>query len=63
MEEILFYRCLTCSKPVSQWDIKDHGKCRNCGGVKIKPADLTFIEKVKQIIAHPKFWSWKDELR
>jgi len=56
---VTFYRCLTCQKPVSQWDIKKIGKCPNCNGHKVSPANLTFFEKLNQIVKHPKVWKWE----
>lgn len=63
MEELYFFRCQTCQKPVSQWDIHELGKCPTCGGHKVSPTNLTFIEKVQQILKHPKIWKWKDEIK
>ena len=63
MAEILFYRCVTCNKPVSQWDIKEKGACPTCGQHKVRPTNLNFWEKLKEIWKHPKVWEWKDELR
>jgi Zn finger protein HypA/HybF involved in hydrogenase expression len=52
-----FYRCETCHGVVSPWDI-DNGECPKCGAHRIRPTDLTLLEKVVQIIKHPKVWTW-----
>lgn len=56
---LLFYRCMLCQHPVSTWDIRDGG-CPKCKGRKIVPTNLTLLEKIKQIIKHPKVWTWND---
>ncbi len=53
-----FYRCVLCSSIVSPWDIEEHHGCGKCGGVKIKPTNLSLWEKIIQIILHPAFWKW-----
>lgn len=60
-EGMTFYRCMTCSGIVSQWDIRDHGACPTCEGVRIRPTNLTLWEKLVQIIKHPRIWEWSDD--
>ena len=63
MQEIPFYRCCLCSAVVSQWNIlEDHG-CAKCGHTKITPTNLTFIEKLGQVIKHPRVWTWEDKIK
>jgi hypothetical protein len=59
MIELQFYRCDACHGIVSLWDIKQLGRCR-CGQNKIRPTNLTLIEKIVQIVRHPKVWRWGD---
>ena len=56
-EGLLFYRCELCHGVVSKWDI-NKGGCQKCGGARIRPTDLTIIEKVIQIWKHPRIWEW-----
>jgi len=55
--EITFYRCETCASVVSPWDIRKAG-CSRCGGVRVRPSNLTLVEKMVQVIKHPKIWEW-----
>jgi hypothetical protein len=58
MEGLEFYRCASCNKAVSPWDIKkDHG-CPVCKGNKLRKTNLTFMEKIIQVFKHPKIWKW-----
>ena len=57
MKELIFYRCTLCGHAVSPWDI-DNGGCPRCGGVHIKPTELTLFEKLAEIVKHPKVWEW-----
>jgi len=59
-EGIAFYRCTRCHSIVSLWDIKESHGCGLCGGNQIVYTNLTFFEKIKQILKHPKVWRWKD---
>jgi len=59
-EGVGFYRCVLCTTVVSPWDIKEKGRCPKCGQVRIRPTNLSLIEKLVQIIKHPKLWEWKD---
>ena len=54
-----FYRCITCQGVVSKWDI-DVGGCPKCGQTKIRPSNLTLLEKLVQIWKHPAIWKWSD---
>jgi hypothetical protein len=56
----LFYRCELCHSVVSEWDIKKHKGCGKCGNVRIRPSDLSFLEKLIQIVKHPKIWAWNE---
>ena len=53
-----FFRCVLCGVVVSKWDIEKHHACQRCGGARIKPTNLSFIEKTLQIIKHPLVWRW-----
>ena len=59
-EGLIFYRCLLCGKAVSIWDIKEVKGCSKCGNVRIRPSNLSFFEKIAQIVKHPKIWDWKN---
>jgi hypothetical protein len=56
-EGTAFFRCQLCGEVVSPWDI-NKGGCQVCGGVKIVPTNLSFVEKLKQIVRHPAVWAW-----
>lgn len=58
---MMFYRCLLCATVVSKWDIKEHHGCPKCAGAKIGPTNLSFFEKLAQLIKHPLFWKWLDD--
>lgn len=62
MEAINFYRCTICKSVVSKWDIIDGG-CPKCGGTRISPTNLSWFEKVKQVIKHPRVWGWTNDLQ
>ena len=55
-----FYRCMLCGGVVNEWDIQDGG-CPKCGGRRIQPSNLSILEKIAQIIKHPKVWEWKHD--
>ena len=61
MEEIKFYRCMLCGKAVNQWDINSGRGCPKCGGLRVKPSNLKWYEKIVQIIKHPKIWEWEED--
>ena len=63
MEEIKFYRCMLCAKAVNQQDINSGKGCPKCGGLRVKPANLRFFEKIGQIIKHPKVWRWGEDAK
>ena len=57
-----FFRCTLCMGVVSLWDIHlPPHVCRKCGGARICPTNLTFIEKVVQLVKHPTWWKWDEE--
>ena len=58
---LCFYRCVLCGSVVSPWDIKEHKGCKKCGGTKIKPTNVSLIEKIVQIFLHPLVWKWEGE--
>lgn len=60
MKEMQFYRCTLCNGVVSEWDVNDGG-CKKCGGTRIKPANLSLLEKLVQIWKHPRIWEWGRE--
>ena len=51
---------MLCGDVVSVWDIKQGG-CQKCGGVRIRPSNLSLWEKLVQLCKHPKVWKWADE--
>ena len=53
-----FYRCVTCHGVVSQWDISEVHGCPKCAGSRVKPTNLSLLEKIAQIIKHPMVWNW-----
>lgn len=53
-----FYRCMLCSNVVSKWDIHEHHGCSRCGNTRIRPSDLSWWEKIVQVLKHPKVWAW-----
>ena len=55
---LIFYRCELCRHVVSPWDIESGG-CGHCGGVRIRPTNLTIWEKIKQMAKHPRIWEWR----
>lgn len=57
-EGIDFYRCRLCHGVVSKWDIKTHHGCPKCGHSRIQPTNLSFIEKLVQLVKRPDFWNW-----
>lgn len=57
---LLFYRCTLCTSVVSKWDIRKHKACPKCANPRIKPTNLSWFEKLVQIIRHPKVWEWKN---
>ena len=58
MAEKLFYRCVLCTNVVSEWDLKKHQACPKCGNPRIRPSNLSFFEKLVQVIKHPAVWKW-----
>lgn len=54
-----FYRCTMCSSVVSPWDI-EKGGCQTCNGSRIRPTNLSFREKLQQLLKHPKVWKWPE---
>ena len=56
-----FYRCVTCRGVVSQFDIAYHRACPKCGGTRVKPTNLGWLEKAAQIFKHPRVWAWPNE--
>jgi DNA-directed RNA polymerase subunit RPC12/RpoP len=57
-EGMAFYRCVLCGNVVSIWDIKEHHGCSKCKNNKIRPTELSLLEKILQIIKHPTIWNW-----
>jgi hypothetical protein len=54
----MFYRCMLCAHVVSPWDIRERHGCPKCAGTKIKPSNLSLLEKVLQVLKHPRVWAW-----
>ena len=61
-EGVAFYRCVLCRSVVSKWDIHKHQGCAKCGGARIQPSNLSLVEKLIQIVKHPKVWAWNGPL-
>lgn len=61
MDGLEFYRCVSCNRVVSRWDINKLHCCPVCKGNKMRKSELTFTEKVSQIWKHPKVWRWNDD--
>ena len=59
-EGLTFYRCCLCKRIVSMWDLKEHHACANCGHARVQPCNLTIIEKLRQVLKHPKVWKWNE---
>ena len=60
LDGVEFYRCKLCRRAVSPWDLKEHTACPYCGGAYFHPSNLTMVEKIQQIVKHPKVWEWKN---
>ncbi len=58
---ITFYRCLLCTTVVSKWDIEKGDGCSKCGGRRMSPTNLSLLEKLVQILKHPKVWDWGED--
>ena len=58
---ITFYRCLLCASIVSKWDIQDGDGCSKCGSLKMSLTNLSWFEKLVQILKHPKVWDWGED--
>jgi len=52
-EGMAYFRCMLCGRPVSTKQIHEQGECSHCGGKRMQPTSLTFIEKVIEVIKHP----------
>ena len=61
MEGLEFYRCVSCNRVVSQWDINKFKCCPICKATKFRKSELSLKEKIVQIIKHPKLWRWGDD--
>lgn len=60
--EMMFYRCMMCSKVVNQKEILRGEGCPNCAGGKVRPTNLSLLEKIVQICKNPRVWRWKNEI-
>ena len=58
---ITFYRCLLCASVVSKWDIVKCDGCPKCACRKLSPTNLSWLEKLVQMLKHPKVWDWGDD--
>jgi hypothetical protein len=57
-----FFRCTLCMGVVSCWDIyKEPHSCPKCGATRISPTNLSFMEKIVQLVKHPIFWRWDEQ--
>jgi DNA-directed RNA polymerase subunit RPC12/RpoP len=52
-EGAAYFRCVLCGRPSAETTLQEHGECGYCGGKRMQPTDLTFFEKVIEIIRHP----------
>lgn len=57
---IKFYRCMGCTAVVAPWDVKETGGCRKCGGGRLRLTNLSWWEKLVQMIRRPAIWRWSD---
>lgn len=57
---IQFYRCELCHGVVAPWDVMERGGCPKCGGRRLRLTNLSFFEKVWQILRRPRVWRWKN---
>ncbi|MEJ2336567.1 MAG: hypothetical protein P8Y26_13195, partial [Gemmatimonadales bacterium] len=48
-----FYRCLVCGKVCAPWDLPKYHGCRKCGSVRLRTTNLSFFEKIIEIIRQP----------
>lgn len=62
MTELTFFRCELCGRVVSPWDIPKGG-CQACGCNRVRPTNLTWLEKIVQVARHPKIWTWGDVVK
>jgi len=62
MKEVKFYRCVLCGTVVNNWDIETGKGCPHCSGRTVRPTNLNLLEKLIQIIKHPKVWRWGDDI-
>lgn len=62
IEGLQFYRCDLCHGVVSKWDIEEHLGCGKCGGTRLRPSNLSLLEKLVQIVKHPLVWKWHGPL-
>jgi len=58
---ITFYRCLLCTSVVSKWDIQGGDGCHKCGGRRMSPTNLSWFEKLVQMLKHPRVWAWGED--
>lgn len=57
-----FYRCTLCHGVVSMWDIyQEPHSCPKCGGTRIRPSNLSWLETIIQLVKHPKWWTWDEK--
>lgn len=54
--ELEYYTCVACHGLVAPWEI-EQGGCQNCGGARIRPANLTALQKLLQFF-RPAFWRY-----
>jgi hypothetical protein len=59
VKELMFFRCTTCSRVVSPWDV-EKGGCQFCNCNRIMPTNLTLWEKVVQVVKNPRIWEWNN---
>lgn len=60
-EGITFFRCVLCASVVSKWDIESGEGCPKCGNRKVAPSNLSILEKIVQMVKHPKLWDWGED--
>lgn len=60
-----WWRCLNCTGIVNNKEIKNGAGCRHCGCVKIRRTNLTFREKIVELLRWPALLYtprlWKNE--
>lgn len=52
---VTMYRCLACGKANTPWALERFGCCVQCGGVRVRPTNLSWWETFKTLFS-PAYW-------